>query len=474
MAKKDKKKEKTLKTEFEMLNDEESRRAYIARQKEQAKAKIAMEDKMTQLNLVKIRTRWREIMKQAKTKELTGQIESLQQIHDRHIDAKNAAIKALQKDLDEAQEQYSTALQSHVMNVDTLLDLHQTALATLQKQFEDDISSLEMEFDTERIKLQTVHAKEKTDILGIMFRMDQEFQDAESDAKHEFSSIKDDVKNKNLEEKHALRIQLEGTVEELWRQFQGALTQYTSSTEERKRQFEELKQKDQKNAKDIETQMKKLMKLQETTVQYKTKFANNVRDFEDRNKGLREDKETIQRKYSALKDRMIMFREMESRKLTDMAILSNFVLKELQKKVQKAERILRIAEMNRKLETEEEKILPFYKESVHPTEDEAQISPLIPKEFKGLDQFHKRYNKVMLDRMALGQQREKLKEENTQLRIILKQYLDGISVSESVMNEANPLFVINDFTNAPLKKDALEKSITYVEAAHHLAKQMTA
>ena len=43
-----------------------------------------------------------------------------------------------------------------------------------------------------------MHAKEKTDIMGIMFRMDQEFQDAESDAKHEFSSIKDDVKNKNL------------------------------------------------------------------------------------------------------------------------------------------------------------------------------------------------------------------------------------------------------------------------------------
>ena len=71
-------------------------------------------------------------------------------IHLQLVDAKNAAIKALQKDLDEAQEQYSTALQAHVMNVDTLLDLHQTALATLQKQFEDDIASLEMEFDTER------------------------------------------------------------------------------------------------------------------------------------------------------------------------------------------------------------------------------------------------------------------------------------------------------------------------------------
>jgi hypothetical protein len=59
-----------------------------------------------------------------------------------------------------------------------------------------------------------------------------------------------------------LRIQLEGTVEDLWRQFQSALNTYNTTTDERKRAFEELKTKDQKNAKEIELQMKKLMKLQ--------------------------------------------------------------------------------------------------------------------------------------------------------------------------------------------------------------------
>jgi hypothetical protein len=40
------------------------------------------------------------------------------------------------------------------------------------------------------------HAKEKSDILGIMARMDSEFQETEADAKHEYSSLKDDAKNK--------------------------------------------------------------------------------------------------------------------------------------------------------------------------------------------------------------------------------------------------------------------------------------
>jgi hypothetical protein len=82
-----------------------------------------------------------------------------------------------------------------------------------------------------------------------------------------------------LEEKHALRIQLEGTVEDLWRQFQAALNNYNSTTEERKKQFEELKLRDLKNAKEIEQQMKKLVKLQVTQNSYSGKYC----PFKDQN-----------------------------------------------------------------------------------------------------------------------------------------------------------------------------------------------
>ncbi len=59
--------------------------------------------------------------------------------------------------------------------------------------------------------------KNLTSMLG---RLEHEYTEAEADAKHEYQSLREDVKNKNLEEKHGLRIQLEGMLEELWRQFQ--------------------------------------------------------------------------------------------------------------------------------------------------------------------------------------------------------------------------------------------------------------
>lgn len=57
------------------------------------------------------------------------------------------------------------------------------------------------------------------------------------------------------------------------------------------------------------------------------------------------------------------FREEEKAKLTSMTVLSNAVIKNLDSKVEKAEKILKLAEMNRKLETEREKVLPFYEET---------------------------------------------------------------------------------------------------------------
>ena len=49
--------------------------------------------------------------------------------------------------------------------------------------------------------------------------------------------------------------------------------------------------------------------------------------------------------------------------------------------------------------------------------------------------------------MGIERERERLRHENGDLRSILKQYLDGISVNEDVINNPNPLLVVNHKTN---------------------------
>lgn len=65
--------------------------------------------------------------------------------------------------------------------------------------------------------------------------------------------------------------------------------------------------------------------------------------------------------------------------------------------------------------------------------------------------FWKRYNKVLLDKVALEQGRDHLREENRKLQALLKQYLDAISVNQDVLSTpANPLMLVGVIFSSPV------------------------
>jgi hypothetical protein len=74
----------------------------------------------------------------------------LRQTHQRQLDRKDAIIRNLEKDVVESDAQYADALQAHLINLDTLIDLQFSRLSTLQRQFDGDLSMLEEEFSTEK------------------------------------------------------------------------------------------------------------------------------------------------------------------------------------------------------------------------------------------------------------------------------------------------------------------------------------
>lgn len=69
------------------------------------------------------------------------------------------------------------------------------------------------------------------------------------------------------------------------------------------------------------------------------------------------------------------------------------------------------------------------------------------QDWSSLDVFYAKYNKVMLDKLAIAQEKARLKQENGDLRAILKQYLDGIAVNSDTVGETNPLLIVNGRVN---------------------------
>jgi hypothetical protein len=159
--------------------------------------------------------------------------------------------------------------------------------------------------------------------------------------------------------------------------------------------------------------------------------------------------------YHDLKHIMANSRNKEEKRLGDLTNNSKACMDKLTEYQKLGEKILKTAELCRKLETEKEKVLPFYQS------DEVQMEEIpdiyIEKiegmkkakynEFQLLDNFYKRYNKVLLDKLAIEKQKATLEKENMFFKSLLKQYLDGVSVNDDVLNSSNPLLVVNSKVN---------------------------
>jgi hypothetical protein len=81
---------------------------------------------------------------------LKTQVQVLENVHSRHIDRKGLALEHLDNDMFESEEQFATALQAHLISIDTLVDLQNSRLETLRSQFEGDVSILDAEFTSEK------------------------------------------------------------------------------------------------------------------------------------------------------------------------------------------------------------------------------------------------------------------------------------------------------------------------------------
>jgi len=418
-------------------------------------------------------------MRMAKVEELRREIEILSQNHEREVDRKDAIVQMLDRDLEEAEEQYGMAVRAHMMVLDSLLDLQYQRMRALEQEFAADLRALEEEFEAERTEVMNSHARQKKDMADMIAAMEQEFADAEHELRQEFEAQREEIKNRNSEDYNVLKIQLEGIIEELERHFEQAHKAYLETTEHRTQAFKQLTRNDAQAARVIEKRMRKLIKLQEALVHWRTKIATNSREWEDRNRALRNEKEIMSRHYAHLKSGMDTFRASQADRLKTLTLSSNAALEVLQKKLKTAESVLSLSELCRKYETEQEKVLPFFlppeaeavykqaeadaqqQEDEHSGKPRVAISEGAPgprfssamltgqgqevEEWDALNCFFRRFNKGVLDKAAIDKERLRLEKENADLRSILKQYLDGISVNDDVMNNPiNPLMVVNN------------------------------
>ena len=445
------------------------------------KEKVIREEKYSKLNTLKLQDKWRMILRGTKTDNLRTEIEVVKQTFERVVDNKGAILQALSEELLEAEEQYMISHRSHLSELDKLYDLQTRRLNALDREFDEELEHLQREYATERDGMQDNHSKQQQYWHEVMYAMQLRQEERVEAKKKEYQSNMDEIKNKQMDSKHALKDQKNEEFQALVGVFHREKEDYRRMTEDQKNSYENLKRQDILNSEKINKQMKGIQRFQDNITSVKTTMDANSKEHKTESGAIRQNKEMVVTSLRELKGYLGKERERERRDLMKLTMQTNRSAKRLRELKEKGEKVLRLSEICRKKETEEEKVLPFYQSSLSPEEEAAikSLSEQQPREelskviedYKAMENFWKRVNKVTLDVHALEKEKEKLSIQNHKLRTMLKQYLEGISVSDDVMSRANPLMqcMTSPLTyQGPMlgEKRKPAAPITVVEAAH--------
>ncbi|CAE7777328.1 DRC2 [Symbiodinium sp. KB8] len=112
---------------------------------------------MTKINKAKVENAWLRIMRMAKVETLRREIEIISQNHERDVDRRDALLQMLDRDLEEAEDQFQHALHDHLLNLDRLIELQDSRLSDLEKAFQRDLQIIKQEFESERQYIEKQH-----------------------------------------------------------------------------------------------------------------------------------------------------------------------------------------------------------------------------------------------------------------------------------------------------------------------------
>ena len=121
----------------------------------------------------------------------------------------------LDRDLEEADEQYQMALRNHKIRIDQLIDIQRARLRSLHEEFERDLLILKSEFDQEKDDIHNAHDMEKTELEDMIATINEEETAKLEKLKEDFEGLREETKNIKMEELESMKHDLIKKIEHL-------------------------------------------------------------------------------------------------------------------------------------------------------------------------------------------------------------------------------------------------------------------
>ncbi|KAM7403783.1 hypothetical protein PAMA_004289 [Pampus argenteus] len=423
------------------------------------KDKLQKEEKNTTVNLLKLNEGWRAILRQTRAAELRNDVTVLSQTFERQLDGLQSIIKTLERDLQEAERQSARVRRIHLQQVERLWAQQDKRMLFVQQQWERSLQDLCSTYSTERKHMSRQTRQQQADLEDAAFTLEQKHKEVLIEIHRLYGESMASYKNAFQERTSALLLHNKFKLQEMTCQNKEALELYTHKAKNLGGHISRNRMVIHK----LDAERKNMKQLQDFIFNIQEKLDSSKTENESVTQDLTAAKDEVNRKTHKLRDQLTQAHAAARKQLTDLTVHSAAASKKLQTVIAKGERVLRVAEMCHKLESEQENVF-----TSSTTDELSQEMEEVAKEtstFPELQQVMQRCNVALLQRQALKKNREYLSRENQQLRLQLRQHLDAMTISDNALDGCHALLNVYRAPTTTVPTDT-DRRHTVIEAVH--------
>jgi hypothetical protein len=267
-----------IRNQDKTMEELEQEQIILKMKRDDLKKQQVEEEKMAYFNKMKILTHWRRIMRVARTEQLKKEIQVYQQNHDREVDAKDAILQMLDRDLEESDEQYQMALKNHKIRIDQLIAIQNSRLRGLNVEFDRDLAILKGEFDKEKDEIEKAHMMETMELEDMIITIEEEEKSKLSKLKDNADGLREETKNSKMEDMEIMKHDLIKKIEGLDQDFEISFSNYISETDAKSQEYTKKLDDNQKASLEITEMMRGINRLKEVIAHWILKRAQNQKD----------------------------------------------------------------------------------------------------------------------------------------------------------------------------------------------------
>lgn len=389
---------------------------------------IEKEKELAKKSRIEIDKQWKKILGKEKLHSLKQEVPQLQTKCENEIKQRRDLIQSLLAKFDHMEDRYRVSVASHLETMDEMIQMNDAMLCSMEREFHDKLSTLRNDYIEENQKIRNKFEQDKERIMDEMKSIESEERRLVDEHNREQQQAIEEIKNKNLEDVNSLRFVLDTRIEDLDEQFEIAKNEYLQKTDAQSEALKKQLTKDKEMSKDLINLQCQIDKLCASTKRLKSVARRNSSQNMERNRQLLERKNEVITKYRNTKAELEELRTTQHDKLKDLTKRANSHKSKLKEENEMIERIMKLIHLTNKMESKEEK---------------DRNKSYVLGETLDNEGIWRRYNHSLLNLHTLKEEEEKLINTNKKLKKKLQDFEDGVTVNDRVINNHNPLIVVN-------------------------------